>query len=295
VSAERPAKGRSLSRRQFDDVVRRASELAAHEAEQGEGELTEAEVYRIAHEVGLGEQYVRRALLEVRTQSPNPDLFDRVLGPGLVRASRVVPGRPAVLGTRLDQFLVGGRLLQRVRRSDAFMQYRPSVDWISQIARAASATSKKYFVASARSVEVHLEAVDEEHTLVELVVDPAIRGDYVVGVSLGGGAAALGGGVGAGVAVALVAPLVLAVGGGALVAGAITAGAIRIAGRAHRRKLLDVQAEVEGILDRLEAEDPLDPPPPSWRRWVERHFHGARRLLDPREGEDPFDDVPGGL
>ncbi len=260
--------------------MRRASELAADETETSEGELAEAEVYRIAREVGLGERYVRQALAEVRTTAPQGGWLDRALGPERVRAQRVVPGTPDEVADRLDEFMVAGRLLQRVRKSRNFLQYRAAVDWISQLARAASATSKKYFVASARSVEVRVEPVDDIRTLVEIEVDPAIRGDYVAGMALGGGAGALGGGVGVGVALATVAPVGAAVAGGAVIAGAVAWVSVRWSGRAHRRKALDVAAELEGILDRLQEGDSLEPPPSSWRKWVERQFHGARRLLD---------------
>lgn len=261
--------------------MRRASELASREVEGDDGELAESEVYRIAREVGLGQRYVRQALGEVRRQHVPTTVADRIFGPERVRASRVIQRSPEALGDLIDEFLVAGRLLQRVRRSPTFLQYRPAVDWISQLARAASATSKKYFVASARSVEVHLEPVDDVRTLVEFDVDPGIRGDYVAGLVLGGGAGVVGGGVGAGVGLALVAPVALAVAGGVALAGGVGVLATRWAGRSHRRKALDVLAEVEGILDRLEGGYTLEPPPTSWRRWVERQFHGARRLLDP--------------
>jgi hypothetical protein len=58
----------------------------------------------------------------------------------------------------------------------------------------------------------------------------------------------------------------------------------RLTAKAHREKLYDVQAELEGVLDLLEAGGAPEPPPPSWRKWIERRFHGARRLL---EAEDP--------
>lgn len=274
-------RGRSLSRRQFDEVIRRATELAADEVEGGGGSLSEAEIYRIAQDVGLGERYVRQALAEVGTEHPSSPLLDRAIGPALVHASRIVPGGVEALADRLDEFMVAGRLLQRVRRSANFLQYRPSVDWISQIARAASATSKKYFVAAARSVEIRLEAIDEDRTLVEFLVDPGIRDDHVAGLAIGGGLATVGSGVGAGFGVAMLAPELLAVAAGGLVATAAGALSLRIASRRYRRKFLSVRAEVEGLLDRLEAGDMLEPPPSSWRRWVERQFHGARRLLDP--------------
>ena len=43
-------------------------------------------------------------------------------------------------------------------------------------------------------------------------------------------------------------------------------------------------AEVEGILDQLEMGESLEPPPPAWRQWVKRHFHGvARDLMTPKD------------
>lgn len=282
---------RSLTRREFDEVIRRATELASHESDAGE--LSEDELFRIARDVGLPERHVRTALAELRTGrvgTGRGGALDRVFGPETVRAMRVVPGSPSALAHVLDEFLVAGQLLQSIRRSDRVLQYRPAVDWISQVARAASSTSKRYYVASARSVEVRLEPADDgDGTLVELEVDPGTRGDSVAGSVFGGLLGGGGAGVGVGFLVASTLPPELAAGVGAVVASACAVAITWAVGRSHKRKLGDVRDEVEGILDRLEAGEGLEPPPPSWRRWVKRHFHGARRLL----GDDD-EDVLGG-
>jgi hypothetical protein len=278
--------GRSLTRREFDDVIRRASELAARESDAGEGSLSEAELLRIAGEVGLSERHVRAALAEVRTGSAlmvgTGGTLDRLFGPLVVRASRVVPGHPRELADVLDAFLVGGQLLQSVRRSDYFLQYRPAVDWASQIARAASAASRRYYIAAARSVEVRLEPIDAARTLVDLAIDPGTRGDAIGGATAGTVVGAVAG-AGATVALLTAAPLTLAVAGGVALAAAFTGGSISLAGHIHRRKLRDVQSELEGVLDRLESEESLEPPPPAWRQWVKRQFHGvAKDILSSR-------------
>ncbi|MEQ9568757.1 MAG: hypothetical protein RLN75_01095 [Longimicrobiales bacterium] len=288
---ERP--GRQLSRRQFDEVMRRASELAAREAELGEGDLPEIEVYRIAREVGLGERYVRRALDEVNSEVRSGSLADRIVGPRAVRATRVVDGTPEDLARRIDEFMVAGRLLQRVRRSPTFLQYRPSVDWISQLARAASGTSRKYFIASARSVEIRLESVEEGRTLIEFEVDPGVRGDYIGGLAAGGGGGGVAAGTGIGIWTASAIPEVAAVALGAATAVAVFAGAAKIARQTYRRKFADVRAEVEGVLDRLELGETLEPPPSSWRKWVEKHFHGARRLFESSLDDDNWTGMGG--
>jgi hypothetical protein len=271
--------GKSLSRRDFDAVIRRAAELSSSDPEGADGALTEAELFRIAREVGLADTHVRRALSEVRAGHAGGGIFDRIFGPSLVTASRVVPGPARELASRLDDFFVATQLLQPVRRGPGILQYRPALDWASQLARAASFTSRKYYVASAKSVEIHLNEVEEGRTLVEMVIDPGTRGDNIAGAGIGGGAAGVGIGIGAAASLVAVTPVGLAAGVGILVGAGITSVITYAVGTSHKKKLGEVQAEVEGILDRLELGESLEPPPASWRRWVKRQFHGVARDL----------------
>jgi hypothetical protein len=267
------AKGRDLTRREFDAVIRRAAELAASDSDGAESALTEDELFRIAGEVGLTEPQVRRALAEVRSGGQG-GFLDRIFGPSHVRAARVVPKTPEELAESLDDFFAGTQLLQRVRRTPTMLQYRPSVDWASQLARAASFSSRKYYVASARSVEVELEGIEGGRTHVELLVDPGTRGDDAAGALFGGGFAGLAVGGLAAWGVAAVAPLALGIAAGAVVGSGVWGGITYATGLAHKRKVAEVQSEVEGVLDALETGGSLEPPPPSWRRWVKRYFHG---------------------
>jgi hypothetical protein len=274
------APGKRLTRREFDDVIRRASELAARETDAGEGALEESELLRIANEVGLPERHVRLALAEVRSggvRSPAPSgAIEALFGPETVRASRVVPGTPRALAAKLDGFFVAGQLLQAVRKTDQRLQYRPAVDWMSQVARAASAAARNYYVASSRSVEVRLVETDPGETLVDLEVDPGTRNDAIGGAVAGGLAGAVAG-AGAGFALALVGPPEMALWGGVLGVLGIGGVAGTGAGGRHRRRLHEVHAEIEGILDRLERGETLEPPPASWRQWVKRHFNGVAK------------------
>jgi len=288
-------RGKSLTRREFDEVIRRAAELAGSDSEESEGALSEAEVYRIAREVGLNERHVRLALAEVRSGEGASGLLDRVFGPPFIRAARVVPGTAIGLATMLDDFFVGTQLLQAVRRGPAILQYRPALDWASQVARAASFTQRKYYVASAKSVEVHLEEVDAGSVLVEFVVDPGTRGDNIAGAAFGGGA--VGAGIGIGAAATVITSggaALLGAGIGLVAGGAVLGGITQLVGTSHKKKLLAVQAEVEGLLDRLEQGESLEPPPASWRSWVKRQFHGVARDLLSTEGPDPSHKTRGG-
>jgi hypothetical protein len=148
-------------------------------------------------------------------------------------------------------------------------------------------------VASAKSVEVQLEEVGEGSVFVEITVDPGTRGDSVAGSSVGGVAAALGAGGGIGFAlVAAGAALAVAVPAGAVIGVAVAGGITYAVGMSHKKKLLEVHAELEGILDRLETGESLEPPPASWRKWVKRQFHGVARDL--MSAEDDGDERPGG-
>lgn len=270
------AKGRSLTRREFDAVIRRAAELAS-DPEGAEGALTEDELFRIAGEVGLAERDVRRALAEVRSGVDEGGVLDRVFGPSHVRAVRVVPKTPDELAESLDDFLAGTQLLQRVRRTPTMLQYRPAVDWASQLARAASFSSRKYYIASARSVEVQIDAVEDGRTHVEIMVDPGTRGDDAAGAFFGGGMAGIAVGGLTGWGVAVIAPLAVAIGAGTLVGVGVVGGITYAVGVSHKRKVAEVRSEAEGVLDALETGASLEPPPPSWRRWVKRYFHGMAK------------------
>ncbi len=274
----------NLSRQQFDSVIRRAAELATADLDEKEGRMSEVELFRIASEVGLRETDVLRALAEVRSRGGGTT-FDRIFGFETVTASRVVSDAKVNLKDRLDDFLVASQLLRPVRRTPDLLVYQPAVDWVSRLARAASFTSQEHYIASAKSVEVRLEKLDDERVLVELLVDHGNRSTWMAQAALGGGI------VGA-VAGALVTVLAGIVTGGSITVASVT-GFLTCLGvwvavgtgvvQRRRMKIAQVIAEIDGVLDRLETGEALEPPPASWRRWVKRHFHGVARDFSPTE------------
>lgn len=151
--------GKSLTRREFEAVIKRASELATSDPYGEEGALNEAELFRIAREVGLPDAHVRRALSEVRTREDPKGVVDRWFGSVGVRVSRVVPGEKAKLRALIDEFLVAGHLLQPIRQGTDVLLYRPAVDWISSFARAGASMSQRVYWAAAKEIQVCLSEV----------------------------------------------------------------------------------------------------------------------------------------
>ena len=241
----------------------------------------EDEVVRIGAEVGLTRDDVREALAEFRSGVlERPGALRSLLRQEVVRAAREVPRPPAEVAAALDNFMVGGQLLHPVRRTPLRMQYRPAIDWMSKVARAASASARRHYVSAAERVEVKLQPAGQGGTFVEIEVDPKVCGAYrgwVVTAAVTGGIG-IGAGITALVLEAMLVPVVAVVGGVVAWSG-LTWAVARVAGRAHLKRLSEVQTELEGILDRLEGGDQLEPPPPSWRRWVQRHFHGVSKEL----------------
>ncbi len=279
---------RAVTRSEFEEVIRRATELASSEPDTGGGALTEAEVFRIAQEVGLHAKHVERALAQVRGSPPVPQGVSVLWSSPWISASRVVPGARDEVAKRIDDFMVSGRLLHPVRQSAELLVYWPAVDWASQIARAASATGKKYYVASAKRVEVALRPVTEDSTWVELQVDPGIRNDSLGGAVFGGGTLGTFAGIGLGVLLVPAIPLAAGIAVGALAGLAVTGGTTVLVGRSYRAQLEKVRLEIQGILDQLERGEMPEPPPPSWTRWVSRRFRGIAREIA-RSTDEVFD------
>ena len=136
-------KSRSLTRTEFEAVMKRASELAISDPYDGQSTLDEAEVFRIASEVGLPQKHVRRALSEIRSNENPSSAIDRWFGARQVRGSRVVEASKEDLRDKLDEFLVAGNLLEAVRQGTDLLLYRPAVDWISHFARAGASLSRR--------------------------------------------------------------------------------------------------------------------------------------------------------
>lgn len=273
-SPERVPEGRRISRAELQLVIRRAAELYTADADADE-RLSEAEVLRIAEELGLPGYHVRQALYELPRRPAARGWIDRWYGSSMVVGTRIVPGAPDDVVDRLEDYLVTRELLQVLRRKGGKAAFSPADDAISNVTRAVRRRPRQWQIARARRVLVEARPIldRESHVRVELDVEPQRRkaltsgivGGALVGLPLAAGAFFPAGqlafeiaGDAAGYAAGLVA--------GAGTFGASVAGGIAIARSRFRSRVETARLEIAGLLDRLETGRALDPPPAPWLR-----------------------------
>ncbi len=247
------APGPDLSGRQLEAVIQRAAELQLHRTEAAD-RLSDDEVVRIADEVGLEERYVRQALAETRANALVPSrpsdrsLPVRAWGRAHVQLSRVVTGSPAEVLAKLEEYFEAQATLRQIRDQHERQVWEPASDIMSQLQRGLDLGGKGYELAKARRIEVMVEPLESDRSLVTIRADLSNqRRGHAIGWSIGGAS------VGVPVAVTLVAgagfpPLLIIP---LVVAGA--AGLVSLATKStFRRQRAKVELVIEGLLDRLE-------------------------------------------
>lgn len=277
-AADAPARqpeGRGVTRRELELVIRRAAELTSAEV-ASEDLVSEAELIRIAGELGLPAHHVRQALYELSEPRPGSGWLDRHVGDAIVHGVRGAPGAAEELLDRLEHYLTTEEYLRLVRRRGDFASFQPSGDVVSTVARAFRRGGSKHAIGRARRVSVAVRPLSEGRSHVSLDVDLADRrrNALVAGVSTGG---VVGAGVGFGlgvlgsIALGGSAPdptmtLYLGLGGGAAGLGAGVGAGIAGARAWFRSLKAGFRTETEGLLDRVERGDRLIEPAAAWKR-----------------------------
>ncbi|MDX1578902.1 MAG: hypothetical protein R3266_10470 [Gemmatimonadota bacterium] len=243
-----------LSSDQLERVIRRAAELQTAREVLPET-LEDAEVVQIGAEVGLHESHVRQALLELRAetmapQAPEEDsLPQRLWGPALIQASRVVPGDRAEVQGRLREYLRLGESLRQVRDRPGLSFWEPASDLISQIRRGLDIGGHGFALARAKRIEVAIQALEPGRSLVTISADLRNqRAEHAGGWYTGAGLTTAG--VTAGLVAGAGAPLLLVL---PLVAGTAFGGGTWLARRTLRGEREKIELAVQGLLDRLES------------------------------------------
>jgi hypothetical protein len=278
VPARQPQ--RAVDREQFEQVIRRAAELSLQDADAYD-QLSEAEVVRIATELGLPAHHVQRALFELPELNVRPRWYDRYYGSPVFSVGRVVPSEAPLTLKRVEEYLVTREYLQIVRRRGENIALIPADDTISSLARTFFRSGSRHHIAKASRVLVNAHPLDDGSAHVRVDVDlsedrrssanSAAWGGTVGGIIVGGVAAHF---TGMATPVAFgVVPEALAFGAGlaGTFAAVFSSAANNFRGRLHAARL-----EISGVLDRLEHGERLEPPAAPWRRRLSGKLFGER-------------------
>ena len=279
-TSERSQPARSIARRDFEQVIRRAVDLSAREGDRDE-QLSEDEVIRIGQELGLSPHLVQRAMYELPELTEPPRWYDRYFGSSIFSVGRVVPGAADPTLRRLQDYLITREYLQIVRRRGHSIAFIPAEDTLSNLARAFTRPSKRHLIARSSRVMLNVQPMPDAAAHVRFDVDlteerrEKLRSGIILG-SLGGtvlGTIAAAGVTG--ITPAFLGPLpeVLAFGASFF---AVGAGAVAAAAARFKNRVFAAKFELAGLLDRVEHGESLEPPPAPWRRRLQLKLFGGR-------------------
>ncbi len=261
--------------------MRRAAELSAAEVD-AEDRIPEAELLRIASELGLPARYVRQALYELDEPRTRDNWLLQRIGAGRVVLSRAVPGDPQRVLDGLERYLNDDEYFRTVRRRGERATFEPQADVAATVARALRGNRSKNSLAGLHGVGMAVRPLPDQHAHVQLELDLSDRrrNALVAGTIIGGaGGTAVGVGLGAVSAILIggSAPgpdmtLALTMGGGIVGLGAGLSAGLAGARAWFRGVVSGVKTEAEGLLDRVERREPLERPASPLRRRVERYL-----------------------
>jgi hypothetical protein len=249
---------------------------------EGEGEehLSEDEVLRIASELGLSARHVQQALYELPELESEPSAFARYYGSAVVVSSRAIPGDADLTIRRLEDYLSTREYLQLVRRKQGRLVFQPAEDTISLLARGLLRPSSRFQLARSRTVVLTARPLEEGRSHVQIATDmgeqrrSAVRTGVIAG-SFCGLAAGLTGAVA--IALTMEPSLTTAASQIAALAGSTAGGlwiGIKATASGFRNRIAVARQELDGLLDRAERGDRLEPPPAPWRRRLELKMLG---------------------
>jgi hypothetical protein len=124
TSPDLPAR---IDRAALERIIQRAAELQTGEREIGDA-LTPEDVLQLGREVGIPERYLQQAMLEERTRlapAASGGVLDRVIGPAVVTAQRVVRGAPDEIEARLLRWIEDQELLAIQRQQPGRITWEP--------------------------------------------------------------------------------------------------------------------------------------------------------------------------
>ena len=238
--------GPRIDRGALERIIRRAAELQANETDIGEG-LTEPELYTLGQDVGIGDRFLRQALLEEQTRAdvaPDRGLLVWLSGPRRVATARMIPHPRRATETSLQTWMTASELLQVKRRYPERTTWEAQQGAMASLKRAFGSRGRRYVLARAREVAGQVAALDAERCHVQLVADlrNAFQEQWTGAGVLGASGVA---GTGVALAVGVMAPVAAIP---AVLCGLLAFGVAR----RQRQRVEETLVALEQVLDRLE-------------------------------------------
>lgn len=235
-----------LSNHAFEQVIRRAAELQARDAEDVGGDgIDETEVLRIGRELGLSTQHLHRALVEVKgAEEPESGVLGTLFGPARIHAGRTIRGDAREIATALERHLVEREYLAVLRRFPDRVVFTRASGVVAALGRASSQVFNRSPLLGVPNLEVSSQPLEEGFGYVTLATSLGGQRTSTAAVSiLGGGSGAAF--TAAALAIAVAPPVGLL--GLSVLGGAVFGGHVY-----YERAMRKVQIQLESLLDRLE-------------------------------------------
>jgi hypothetical protein len=175
-----------IDRTALERVIHRAAELQSAEHDIGDT-LTSDELIALGREVGIPVRYLQQALLEERTRIATPapaGLLDRIAGPGLAAAHRVVAADGATVERSLLRWMEANELLCVQRALPGRITWEPVGGLYAAFRRSAAALgpSKPFMLSRATTVSAIVLPLESGYSHVTLTADArASRSGFVGG------------------------------------------------------------------------------------------------------------------
>lgn len=181
-----------FDRAQLERIIRRAAELQTGEHEIAD-ELSRDEVLKLGRDVGIPTRYLEQAMVEERVRAPEEALdgfWDRITGPSLVQAMRVVRGDAAQVQRTLVGWMDQHELLGVAREQPGRILWEPIGGLNAAMRRASAAvggSSRPYMLSRVHRAAATITSLESGY--VHVTVEADLRHDRR---GLIGGATAVG-------------------------------------------------------------------------------------------------------
>ena len=182
---------RRIDRGAIERIIQRATELQTGERDIADG-LSPEEVVALGKEVGIPERYLQQAMLEERSRTGPPapvGILDRAIGPGTIRADRVVRGTSDEVEQRLIGYFDEHELLTIQRQQPGRISWEPLRGVPGALRRSSAVFQGNRPFMLARASLVSVTVVPLEPGFCQVALAAELRGSRAAMV---GGATAIG-------------------------------------------------------------------------------------------------------